>query len=51
MKKSFMTEDEKRAHKRKEIARLTLKIEDRNKLNDRDARKIREIMKELNGRL
>jgi hypothetical protein len=51
MKKLSMTDEEKKAHKRKEITRLTLKINERNKLNDRDARKIREYMKELNGRL
>ena len=46
-----MTEAEKKAHKRKKIAELTIRIQERNRLNDRDARKIREYMKELNGRL
>lgn len=46
-----MNENDKRAHKRKKIAELTLRIQERTKLNDRDARKIRELMKELNGRL
>lgn len=51
MKKLSMTDEEKKAHKRKKITELTLRINERNKLNDRDARKIREYMKELNGRL
>ena len=46
-----MSEQEKKEQARKKIAELTLKIEHRHELNDRDARKIRELMRYLNGRL
>ncbi len=46
-----MNEQEKKEAVRKKIAELTLKIEHRHELNDRDARKIRELIRSINGRL